>query len=60
MQFSLIDPQLFIAASTLGELYLIDPRSAEVVRTFKGHAAPINDFIEVEKTGCIVTAGDDN
>ena len=58
--FSIIDPQLFYAASTLGDLFMIDCRNGEIVKTFKGHAAPINDFVEIEKTGCIATAGDDN
>ena len=48
------------AASTLGDFFIIDVRSGEVVRTYKGHAAPINEFIEVKQRQWIVTAGDDN
>ena len=51
---------MFLAASTLGDLFVIDPRNGEISKTIKGHAAPINDFCEVEKTGIIATAGDDN
>lgn len=29
------------------------------MRTYRGHAAPINDFIEVVQHKVIVTAGDD-
>ena len=51
---------LLYAASTLGDFYLIDVRSGEVIKTYKGHAAPINEFIEVRQRKWIVTAGDDN
>ena len=47
------------AASTLGDLSLIDVRDGQVVRKFKGHAAPINDFVEVKELEIVATAGDD-
>lgn len=62
---------MLYAASTLGDFFAIDVRSGTVQRTLKGHAAPINNFVEV-KTGVeqsingnqnnlwIATAGDDN
>jgi hypothetical protein len=34
-------------------------RDGKLVKTFKGHAAPINDFIEVKPLEIVVTAGDD-
>lgn len=48
------------AASTLGDFFVIDVRSGIVVNTYKGHAAPINEFVEVKLRKWIVTAGDDN
>ena len=30
-----------------------------MVKTYKGHAAPINDFVEVKELEIVVTAGDD-
>jgi hypothetical protein len=38
---------------------VIDVRSGTVIRTYKGHQAPINDFIEVIQHKILVTAGDD-
>ena len=57
---------VLIAASTLGDVSLIDPRNGAVLKTIKGHCASINDIKEV--VGCLedenqvmlVTAGDDN
>lgn len=51
---------LLYAASTLGDFFVIDVRSGEVVQIYKGHAAPINEFVEVRGRKWIVTAGDDN
>ena len=48
------------AASTLGNMFVIDVRSGQVVHDFKGHVAPINSFVEIKNTRQIVTAGDDN
>lgn len=35
-----------VAASTLGDVYVIDPRNGSVVKTIKGHVASINDIKE--------------
>jgi WD40 repeat protein len=48
-----------LAASTLGELYCIDVRNGETVRTYKGNTGPINDFVEVSPLEIVVTAGED-
>lgn len=56
-------PNCLVAASTLGDVSVIDPRSGEVVKTIKGHVAAINDIKEFqneEGQKMIVTAGDDN
>lgn len=53
-------PNILFAASTLGELFLIDVRTGQVVHSLKGHAAPINALIEMAESKVIVTAGDDN
>lgn len=60
LQPSLSLPNILVAASTLGDLFLLDPRNGATVKTFKGHAAPINAFIEMPEQKTIVTAGDDN
>ena len=39
-------PNCLVAASTLGDVSVIDPRSGEVVKTIKGHVASINDIKE--------------
>lgn len=39
---------------------MLDVRDGTTIRNFKGHAAPINDFIEVRFLELIVTGGDDN
>ena len=57
--FSKIEPCVFYASSTLGNLLVMDVRSGTVLRTYKGHQAPINDFIEVLQHKILVTAGDD-
>lgn len=57
--FSTIQPHILYAASTLGDLQMIDVRDGTTVRTLKGHAAPINDFTEVPPLEIVVTAGDD-
>jgi len=68
VQFStipIIDSQgdksiMLYAASTLGDLFIIDVRSGVVVKAFKGHAAPINYFVEAKQREWVITAGDDN
>jgi WD40 repeat protein len=60
LAMSEVHPNILLAASTLGDFFLIDPRSGTVIKALKGHAAPINDFVEVKETGTIATAGDDN
>ena len=59
VQFSELDPHLFYASSTLGSICALDVRSGAIARTYKGHAAPINDFLEVIQHKILVTAGDD-
>jgi len=52
-----------IAASTVGDVILIDPRNGSILKTMKGHVASINDIKELsigEGSNLIVTAGDDN
>lgn len=51
---------MLYAASTLGSFFVIDVRSGEVVREYRGHEAPINWFEEAKFRKWIVTAGDDN
>ena len=50
---------MLYAACTIGNVVVIDVRSGEMLRTYKGHAAPINDFLEVPEHKVLVTAGDD-
>jgi len=57
--FSEIDQNLFYISSTLGNVIIIDVRSGNTLRTYKGHLAPINDFLEVKDHRLLVTAGDD-
>lgn len=38
---------------------MIDVRSGALLRTYRGHAASINDFIEVKQHNLVITAGDD-
>ena len=59
IQFSVLHPHLLYAAGTFGDFNVIDVRNGQLVRTFKGHAAAINDFTEVSPLEIIVTAGDD-
>ena len=59
MQFSHIDPFFFFASSTLGFVHMIDTRNGVIMRTYRGHAAPINSFLEVKEHNLLVTAGDD-
>lgn len=52
-----------VAASTLGDVIMIDPRSGEIIMTIKGHVASINDIKEFKTEDgkkMLVTAGDDN
>ena len=58
--FSQVRQHILLAASTLGEFFLIDVRDGAILKNFKGHAAPINDFIEVKQLELVVTGGDDN
>lgn len=51
---------MLYAGSTLGDFFVIDVRTGEVVRTYKGHAAPINNFVEARQREWVITAGDDN
>jgi len=51
---------MLYAGSTLGDFFIIDVRSGEVAHTYKGHAAPINWFVEAKYREWIITAGDDN
>jgi WD40 repeat protein len=53
-------PNIIYAASTLGDLFCIDPRNGDIIKTLKGHVAPINAFIEMQESKTLVTAGDDN
>ena len=59
IEFSTLDVHMFYAASTLGHLVVIDVRSGALLRTYKGHAAPINGFLEVPEHKVAVTVGDD-
>ena len=59
LQFSEIDPNMFFASTTTGDMVILDVRNGAKLRTYRGHAAPINDFIEVVQHKVIVTAGDD-
>ena len=45
VQFSELDPFIVYAASTMGNLIMIDVRNGNLLRTYEGHAAPINDFV---------------
>lgn len=51
---------MLYAASTLGDFFIIDVRSGAVVKSYQGHAAPINFFVEARQREWIITAGDDN
>ena len=50
---------MFYASSTLGDVVIVDARSATLLRKYKGHAAPINDFFEDVHNKWAITAGDD-
>lgn len=54
-----MEPSMFYASSTVGNVIIIDARSGNRIRTYKGHAAPINDFLENTHNKWLVTAGDD-
>ena len=54
-----MDPNLFFASSTLGNLLVIDVRNGNILKIYKGHQASINDFVEVPQHKLLVTAGDD-
>lgn len=51
---------MLYAGSTLGDFFIIDARTGEVVKAYKGHAAPINHFVEAKQREWVITAGDDN
>mmetsp|Transcript_2705 Transcript_2705/g.4593 ORF Transcript_2705/g.4593 Transcript_2705/m.4593 type:complete len:114 (+) Transcript_2705:1172-1513(+) len=57
--FSELDPNIFYASSTLGNVLMVDVRNAQILRTYHGHAAPINDMIEAPQHKILITAGDD-
>ena len=57
--FSEVDQNMFYASSTLGNVLIIDTRGGQILRTYKGHAAAINDMIEIPQHRVLVTAGDD-
>lgn len=57
--FSLVDPNMLYASSTNGDIIIVDVRNGTICRTYKGHAAPINDFVEVPEHKLLVTVGDD-
>lgn len=57
--FSKLDTFNFFASSTLGNIVVIDIRNGNLIRVYKGHQAPINDFIEVKEHKLLVSAGDD-
>lgn len=59
VQFSELDPFIVYASSTTGNVTMLDVRNGNLLRTYEGHAAPINDFVEVIQHKIIVTAGDD-
>jgi len=47
----------------MGDVTIIDPRNGSIMKTIKGHVAPINDIKEfqtLEGQKLLVTAGDDN
>ena len=52
----------FFASSTTGSIVVMDVRDGSTLKIYKGHAGPINDFIECLKPGLhlLVTAGDDS
>ena len=54
-----MDPHLFYASATNGDMLILDVRSGDLCRTYKGHLATINDFVEVPEHKVLVTAGDD-
>jgi WD40 repeat protein len=61
--FSQYNNNCLIAASTLGDISLIDPRDGSITKTIKGHVASVNDIKEVklhDGTLMLATAGDDH
>ena len=61
--WSTLHANCLVAASTLGDVSIIDPRNGQVAKTMKGHCAAINDIKELKMedgTTMLVTAGDDN
>ena len=57
--FSEMNECLFYASSTRGNVLIIDVRNGNILSTYKGHAAPINDLVESVHHSILVTAGDD-
>jgi WD40 repeat protein len=45
--FSQLDESVLFASSSLGNVVVIDIRNASILKTYHGHAAPINDMVEV-------------
>ena len=58
--FSQNDANRLIAATTTGDLHLIDIRNGHIQISLKGHIEPINEAIELPGKNFIATAGDDN
>ena len=58
VEFSKRDGNIFYAASTVGDVHVLDVRSGETLNIYKGHSGIILDFIEYMGTH-LVTAGDD-
>ena len=44
--WSKFDTNCLVAASTLGDVSIVDPRNGAVVKTLKGHVASVNDIKE--------------
>jgi len=51
----------FFAASTAGNVHVMDVRNGSTLQIYRGHFGPINDFVEVIRGGLhvLATAGDD-
>lgn len=50
---------MFYASSTLGSIIIVDVRSGIICRTYEGHRATLNDFVECVEQKTLITAGDD-
>lgn len=61
--FSKLNMNCLVAASTMGDTCIIDPRNGAILKTIKGNLGPVNDIIELaleDGTQLLVTAGDDS